>query len=128
MGWNSWNAFMGDISEDLIRETADAFAKLGLKDYGYEYIVIDDGYLLKDRDSDGKIQPDTSKFPSNSFKPLADHIHGLGLKFGMYNCAGRTTCMGLAGSFGHEESDAKQFADWGIDFLKYDYCSNPIET
>lgn len=126
MGWNSWNTFHGDISEELIRQTADLFVSLGLKDLGYEYVVIDDGYLLKERDAQGKLQPDVSKFPSNSFKPLADYIHGLGLKFGMYNCAGTKTCMGFAGSLGHEESDAKQFASWDIDFLKYDFCNNPI--
>lgn len=125
MGWNSWNSFWGEINEQLIRDTADAFIKTGLKDAGYQYVVIDDGYLLKERDAKGNIIPDPVRFP-NGFRPLSDYIHSLGLKYGMYNCAGTLTCMGLAGSFGHEENDAKMFSAWDIDYLKYDFCYNPI--
>lgn len=125
MGWNTWNSFWGDINEQLIKDSADAFVSSGLKDAGYQYVVIDDNYLLKERDADGNMIPNPDTFP-NGFRPLADYIHNLGLKFGMYNCAGTYTCMGLAGSFGYEEKDAKMFNAWDIDFLKYDFCFNPI--
>lgn len=125
MGWNSWNTFGGNISEEVIKETADAMKTSGLYEVGYNYVVIDDGYLERKRDSQGKIIPDVSKFP-RGFKPLADYIHSLGLKFGMYNSAGTGTCMGLAGSWGYEKSDAEQFAGWEIDYFKYDFCNNPI--
>ncbi|MDR0230608.1 MAG: glycoside hydrolase family 27 protein [Dysgonamonadaceae bacterium] len=128
MGWNSWNKFACDISENIIREIADAMVSTGLKDAGYEYIVIDDCWHGK-RDSLGFIQADPERFPSG-IKALADYVHSKGLKFGIYSDAGRKTCGGRPGSFGHEYQDALQYARWNVDFLKYDWCEteniNPI--
>ena len=124
MGWNSWNTFTWDINEALIREVADKFITDGYKDAGYEYIVIDDCWSLKERDRDGNLVADPAKFPSG-MQALADYIHGKGLKFGMYSCAGTHTCAGYPGSFEHEFQDARLFAEWGIDYLKYDYCFKP---
>ena len=120
MGWNSWNTFRMDISEDLIKEVADAFIVHGLKEAGYEFIVIDDGWQ-KTRDNSGNILADDSKFPSG-MKSLAEHIHAKGLKFGLYSDAGTKTCGGLPGSRGYEFQDARQYASWGVDYLKYDWC------
>ena len=105
LGFNSWNAFMGDVTEENIMRTADLMVEHGLKDAGYDVIMLDDGYLMKDRDVDGKIVIDSAKFPSG-IKALSDYVHSKGLRFGMYNSAGTLTCMGLAGSFGKEEIDA----------------------
>lgn len=124
MGWNSWNTFTWDINEQLIREVADRFVTEGYKEAGYEYIVIDDCWSLKERDAEGRLVPDPEKFPSG-MKALADYIHGKGLKFGMYSCVGTHTCAGYPGSFEHEFQDAEQLAEWGVDFLKYDYCFKP---
>lgn len=124
LGWNSWNTFTWDINEDLIKNVADVFVTEGYKDAGYEYIVIDDCWSLKERDADGKLVVDPTKFP-NGMKALSDYIHEKGLKFGMYSCAGTHTCGGYPGSFEHEFQDAKQFAEWGVDYLKYDYCFKP---
>lgn len=121
MGWNSWNTFAEDISDSLIRETADAMVETGLRDLGYNYLVIDDCWSKRLRDENGRIVPDPDKFP-NGIKPIADYVHSKGLKFGMYSCAGAVTCARYPGSFEHEYDDAKMFADWGVDFLKYDYC------
>ncbi|MBD5460677.1 MAG: glycoside hydrolase family 27 protein [Lachnospiraceae bacterium] len=121
MGWNSWNTFGSDISEDLIRETADSMVAAGLPDYGYEYLVIDDCWSLRERDSQGRLTADPAKFP-HGMKAVADYVHSKGLKFGMYSCAGNLTCAGYPGSFEHEFTDAATFAEWGVDFLKYDYC------
>ena len=121
MGWNSWNTFGENISEELIMETADAMVSTGLAAAGYEYIVIDDCWSLRQRDEEGKIVADPAKFP-HGMKYLADYIHSKGLKFGMYSCAGNLTCAGYPGSFEHEFLDARTFAEWGVDFLKYDYC------
>lgn len=124
MGWNSWNTFTWDINEELIRNVADLFVSEGYKDAGYEYIVIDDCWSLKERDSKGNLVPDPEKFPSG-MKALADYIHSKGLKFGIYSCVGTHTCAGHPGSFEHEFQDAALFAEWGVDFLKYDYCFKP---
>lgn len=124
LGWNSWNTFTHEINESLIKEVADCFVEKGYKDAGYEYIVIDDCWSLKERDENGNFVPDPKKFPSG-MKALADYIHERGLKFGMYSCVGTRTCAGFPGSFEHEFEDAKQLADWGVDFLKYDYCFKP---
>ena len=124
MGWNSWNTFGPNINEKVVRDTADAFITKGLKDAGYEYVVIDDCWSLRDRGTDGRIVPDPEKFPSG-MKALADYIHSKGLKFGMYSCAGTRTCAGYPGSFDYEFIDAKTFAEWGVDFLKYDFCYKP---
>lgn len=125
MGWGSWNLYQTNISEAKIKAQADAMVSTGLSEKGYEYIVIDDGCLQATRSADGLLQPQTSKFP-NGFKSLSDYIHSLGLKFGMYNAAGTMTCQRLAGSYDHEYTDAQTFADWGTDFLKYDWCNNPL--
>ncbi|MDR2942186.1 MAG: glycoside hydrolase family 27 protein [Treponema sp.] len=124
MGWNSWNTFGGNINEELVKNTADAFISHGLKDAGYEYIVIDDCWSKKSRDENGRLVPDKNKFP-NGMKALADYIHSKGLKFGIYSCAGIHTCAGYPGSFEHEFVDAVTFAEWGVDYLKYDYCYKP---
>jgi alpha-galactosidase len=124
MGWNSWNTFGGNISEELIRETAQAFRDEHLMDAGYRYVVLDDLWHALGRGEDGRLQPDPHKFP-RGMKPLADHLHRLGLRFGMYSCVGTHTCAGMPGSFANEELDAQTFAAWEIDFLKHDYCYKP---
>lgn len=124
MGWNSWNKYGCDINETIIIETAKEIKNLGLLDYGYEYIVMDDCYALKTRDATtNKMIEDPSKFP-NGIKNMSDQIHDLGFKFGMYSSAGKFTCGGYPGSLDYEEIDAQNFADWGIDYLKYDNCYN----
>lgn len=120
MGWNSWNKFGCDVSETLIREIADAMITSGMKDAGYEYIVIDDCWQI-DRDEKGMIVADPDRFPSG-MKALADYIHSKGLKFGIYSCAGTKTCEKRPGSHGMELIDAQTYADWGVDYLKYDWC------
>ncbi len=120
MGWNSWNKFGCNVSEQLIRGQADAMVASGMKAAGYTYLVIDDCWQ-KSRDADGNIQPDPERFPSG-MKALADYIHAKGLKFGLYSDAGALTCGGRPGSAGHEFQDARQYARWGVDWLKYDWC------
>ena len=124
LGWNSWNTFTWEINEELIKQAADAFVESGLKDAGYEYIVIDDCWSEKQRNEKGELVPDHYKFP-NGIKAVADYVHSKGLKFGIYSCAGTHTCAGHPGSFEHEFQDAETFASWGIDYLKYDYCYKP---
>lgn len=124
MGWNSWNTFGESISEELVMEAADALVSSGLRDAGYTYVVIDDCWSLRERNAEGKIVADPAKFP-HGMKYLADYIHSKGLKFGMYSCAGTQTCAGYPGSFNHEFTDAQMFADFGVDFLKYDFCYKP---
>jgi alpha-galactosidase len=121
MGWNSWNGFHCDVSEKLIREVADAIVTSGMKDAGYQYVVIDDCWQ-GERDKDGFIQPDPNRFPSG-MKALADYIHSKGLKFGIYSDAGWRTCGGRPGSRGYEYQDALTYARWGVDYLKYDWCN-----
>jgi alpha-galactosidase len=121
MGWNSWNKFSCNVSEKLIRDTADALVSSGMKAAGYEYVVIDDCWQTK-RDEKGKIVADPERFPSG-MKALATAIHAKGLKFGIYSDAGTLTCAKRPGSKDHEEQDAKTYAAWGIDYLKYDWCS-----
>ncbi len=122
MGWNSWNKFGCDVSESLIREVADAIVSTGMKDAGYEYVVIDDCWQVSRTDS-GEIVPDAKRFPSG-MKALADYVHGRGLKFGLYSDAGTKTCQGRPGSHGFETQDARKYAEWGVDYLKYDWCSS----
>ena len=130
MGWNSWNRFGCDINEKVIRQAADAMFTSGMKEAGYEYIVIDDCWQAG-RDSLGFIQADPQKFPSG-IKALADYIHSKGLKFGIYSCAGRQTCGNRPGSRGHEYQDALSYASFGVDFLKLDWCNtdgqNAVES
>lgn len=123
MGWNSWNTFGKDISEKLIMEITDTIVNDGYKSAGYEYIIIDDCWSLKER-VNGNLRADPKLFP-NGIKYLSDYIHSKGLKFGMYSCAGFRTCAGYPSSYGHEFKDAKQFAEWGVDYLKYDFCNFP---
>ena len=121
MGWNSRNTYGENINEQLIMETADAMVAEGLLEKGYEYLVIDDCWSLKERDENERLVADPVKFP-HGMKAVADYVHSKGLKFGMYSCAGNLTCAGYPGSFEHEFIDAETFAEWGVDFLKYDYC------
>ena len=121
MGWSTWNKFQGNISEDVIRGIADVMAESGLRDAGYTYINIDDCWHGK-RDANGFIQADAKKFP-NGMKALADYVHSKGLKLGIYSDAGTATCAGEPGSLGHEYQDALQYARWGVDYLKYDWCN-----
>ena len=121
MGWNSWNKFGCDVSEQLIRETADAIVSSGMKDAGYQYVVIDDCWQVS-RDRNGIIVADPQRFASG-MKALADYVHSKGLKFGLYSDAGSKTCQGRPGSSGYEDADARQYAAWGVDYLKYDWCS-----
>lgn len=124
MGWNSWNTFTENINEALLKETVDAMKEQGFLEAGYEYVVIDDCWSLKERDAQGKLVADPEKFPGG-IKALADYIHEKGFKFGMYSCCGTRTCADYPGSFEHEFEDAKQFAEWGVDYLKYDNCFKP---
>jgi alpha-galactosidase len=121
MGWNSWNRFQCNVSESLIREIADAMVASGMRDAGYQYVNIDDCWHGS-RDSLGFIQPDAQRFPSG-MKSLADYIHSKGLKMGIYSDAGWKTCGGRPGSRGYEFQDAQQYARWGVDYLKYDWCN-----
>jgi alpha-galactosidase len=123
MGFNNWNAFGCDVNEALIKETADFFVSSGRKEAGYQYVNIDDCWSTMERDAEGKLVPDPVKFPSG-IAGLAEYVHGLGLKLGIYGDAGTRTCAGYPGSLGHEEVDAQTFADWGVDYLKYDNCFN----
>ena len=120
MGWNSWNKFGVNINEDLIKATADKMVELGLVDAGYIYLNLDDGWH-GERDEQGFIQVDPQKFPSG-MKALADYVHSKGMKLGVYSDAGWKTCAGCAGSYGHEFQDAFTYAQWGVDYLKYDWC------
>ena len=127
MGWNSWNTFGSNISDTLILETAAAMKEKGYLQAGYNYIVIDDCWSLKERDADGRLVPDPEKFP-HGMKDLADYVHSLGFKFGMYSCAGVQTCAGFPSSYDHEFTDAETFANWGVDYLKYDFCNFPANA
>ena len=119
MGWNSWNYFAGKVTDKDIRDSADQIASTGMKDAGYIYVNIDDTWQGK-RDANGVLKPN-DKFPD--MKALADYVHSKGLKIGIYSGPGTKTCAGYEGSLGHEEQDAKTYAEWGIDYLKYDLCS-----
>lgn len=122
MGWNSWNTFAINIDEKLVKETADIMVSSGLAAAGYNYIVLDDGWMTHERDINGDLVPDPQKFP-NGMKALIDYVHSKGLKFGLYNCAGTQTCAGYPGTRGYEYQDARFYAKLGIDFLKYDWCN-----
>jgi alpha-galactosidase len=122
MGWNSWNKFGCKIDEKTVREIADAMVSSGMREAGYRYIVIDDCWQI-DRDSKGNIIVDGRAFPSG-IQALADYVHSKGLKFGIYSDAGTKTCAGRPGSWGYEFQDARQYAEWGVDYLKYDWCNN----
>ena len=121
MGWNSWNKFGCNVRESLIMGMADAMISSGMKDAGYEFIIIDDCWQVS-RDENGEIVADKERFP-NGIKYLADYLHSKGLKFGIYSCAGTKTCAGRPGALGHEYQDALTYAKWGVDYLKEDWCN-----
>jgi len=122
MGWNTWNTFGGNISEDLIKGTATAMVNSGMLEAGYKCIVLDDVWMTKERDAQGNLVPDPNKFPSG-MKALGDYLHNMGFKFGIYNCAGTKTCAGYPGGRGHEYQDARLYASWSVDYIKYDWCN-----
>jgi alpha-galactosidase len=119
MGWNSWNHFAGHVTDADVRAAADMLVSTGMRDAGYVYVNIDDTWQGK-RDAEGILHPN-ERFPD--MKALGDYIHAKGLKFGIYSSPGPKTCAGYEGSLGHEAQDAKLYASWGVDFLKYDLCS-----
>ncbi len=119
MGWNSWNHFAGHVTDADVRSAADQLVSTGMRDAGYIYVNLDDTWQGK-RDAQGILHPN-DRFPD--MKALADYVHSKGLKFGIYSGPGAKTCGGYAGSLGHEVQDAKMYAEWGVDFLKYDLCS-----
>jgi alpha-galactosidase len=121
MGWNSWNKFGCDVSDELVRGMADAMVKSGMKDAGYQYVVIDDCWQVS-RDSKGNIVADAQRFPQG-IKAVADYVHSIGLKFGIYSDAGTMTCQKRPGGLGHEYQDAIIYASWDADYLKYDWCN-----
>ncbi|MFB9545784.1 alpha-galactosidase, partial [Micromonospora sagamiensis] len=129
MGWNTWNTFGCNINETLIHQMADAIVNNGLRDLGYRYVVVDDCWFNPDRDAQGNLQAHPQRFPSG-MKALGDYLHSRGLLFGIYQAPLEQTCAqyfdafpGSTGSLGHEYQDARQFAAWGVDYLKYDWCS-----
>ncbi|MDG4785327.1 ricin-type beta-trefoil lectin domain protein [Micromonospora sp. WMMD1102] len=129
MGWNSWNTFGCNINETLIRQMADAMVNSGMRDLGYKYVVVDDCWMNSTRDAQGNLQANSSRFPSG-MKALGDYLHSRGLLFGIYQAPLDRTCAqyfgsypGATGALGHEAQDARQFAAWGVDYLKYDWCS-----
>lgn len=119
MGWNSWNHFQGRVTDEVVRQMADAMVSSGMRDAGYVYVNIDDTWEGL-RDAQGNLQSN-HKFPD--MKALADYLHSKGLKLGIYSSPGPRTCAGYPGSYGHEVQDGRTFAEWGVDYLKYDYCS-----
>ncbi|MFC8970398.1 NPCBM/NEW2 domain-containing protein [Streptomyces sp. NPDC057094] len=127
MGFNNWNSThcRAEFDQDMVEGIADLFVEKGLKDAGYQYVNLDDCWALPSRDADGKLVPDPERFPGG-IKAVADYVHSKGLKLGIYTSAGTKTCdsVGFPGALGHEYSDARQFADWGVDYLKYDNCNN----
>lgn len=125
MGWNSWNKYQCDVSEELILKMADAMEASGMKDAGYEYIVIDDCWQIS-RDENGEIIADPERFP-HGMKYVADYVHSKGLKFGIYSCAGTLTCQKRPGGLGHEYQDARTYAGYGVDYLKYDWCNSSTQ-
>ncbi|MFD7883490.1 NPCBM/NEW2 domain-containing protein [Streptomyces bauhiniae] len=127
MGFNNWNSThcRAEFNEDMVKGIADLFVTEGLKDAGYQYVNLDDCWALPERNADGKLVPDPARFP-HGISAVADYVHAKGLKLGIYTSAGTKTCdgAGFPGALGHEASDARQFADWGVDYLKYDNCNN----
>ncbi|XP_050214739.1 alpha-galactosidase-like [Mercurialis annua] len=122
MGWNSWNHFQCNVNEWTVKTTADALVSTGLAALGYKYVNIDDCWADQTRDLKGNLRANSSTFPSG-IKALADYVHAKGLKLGIYSDAGYSTCSKkMPGSLGHEEQDARTFAQWGVDYLKYDNC------
>ncbi|CAI4036664.1 hypothetical protein SMKI_15G5150 [Saccharomyces mikatae IFO 1815] len=122
MGWDNWNTFACDVSEQLLLNTADRISEIGLKDLGYKYVILDDCWS-SGRNSNGTLVADKNKFP-NGMDHVARHLHNNNFLFGMYSSAGEYTCAGYPGSLGHEQEDAEFFARNGVDYLKYDNCYN----
>ncbi len=122
MGWNSWNIFAKEIDEAKIKAAADAMVSSGMRDAGYQYLVLDDAWMADQRDEQGVLQADPVKFPKG-MKDIGDYIHSKGLKFGIYQDRAYRTCQSLPGSFGHEQIDMATFAAWGVDYVKMDSCS-----
>jgi alpha-galactosidase len=123
MGWNDWNAYGCNVSETLVKQTADKMVSSGMAAAGYQYVNIDDCWMTKSRDANGNLVPDPAKFP-DGISGTAAYVHSKGLKLGIYEDAGLSTCAGYPGSLGHEQADANSFAAWGVDYLKYDNCNN----
>jgi len=123
MGWNDWNSFGCNVSEQLVEQTARFLVSSGMQAAGYHYVNIDDCWMAGSRDANGNLVPDSTKFP-DGIKGVADYVHSLGLGLGIYESAGTATCQGYPGSLGHEQQDANSFASWGVDYLKYDNCNN----
>jgi len=122
MGFNTWNTFQTNINEQMLKNMVDAYISSGMKDAGYQYFVLDDGWMAMQRDSSGNLVPDPEKFPGG-MKNFVDYVHTKGLKFGIYNCAGTLTCGGYPGTRGYEYQDARFYAAMGVDYLKYDWCN-----
>jgi alpha-galactosidase len=127
MGWNDWNAYGCNVSEQLVEQTALAIHNDGMQAAGYQYVNIDDCWLASSRDASGNLVPNASKFP-DGIAAVASYVHSLGLKLGIYEDAGTATCAGYPGSYGHEQQDASLFASWGVDYLKYDWCNIPFSS
>ncbi len=124
MGWNDWYSVYCGVSAQLVEQTAQEMVANGMKAAGYDYVNIDDCWMAGSRDSSGNLVADPTRFPGG-IKPVADYVHSLGLKLGIYEDAGTTTCAGFPGSYGHEAQDAATFASWGVDYVKYDRCNIP---
>lgn len=122
MGWNSWNTFQTNIDLPLLKGMVDTYISSGMKEAGYTYFVLDDGWMSMERDKNGSLVADPKKFPGG-MKEFSDYVHSKGLKFGIYNCAGTKTCAGYPGTRGYEYQDARLYASWGVDYLKFDWCN-----
>ncbi|MGN6872172.1 MAG: NPCBM/NEW2 domain-containing protein [Solirubrobacteraceae bacterium] len=125
MGWNDWYSVFCGVNASLVEQSAQAMVTNGMKAAGYDYVNIDDCWMAPSRDSGGNLVADPTRFPGG-IQPVADYVHGLGLKLGIYEDAGTTTCAHLPGSYGHEAQDAATFASWGVDYVKYDRCNIPF--
>src|SRR6185295_7419947 len=123
MGWNQWNTFGCTISDALVRQTADRIVSTGLRDAGYNYVNIDDCWMARNRNSSGHLIADPANFP-NGMRAVADYVHSRGLKLRIYSSAGTANCKGFPASLNHEQADAKLWASWTVDYLKYDNCNN----
>ena len=124
MGWNDWYSVYCGVNAQLVEQTAQEMVADGMKAAGYDYVNIDDCWMAGSRDASGNLVADPTRFPGG-IKPVADYVHSLGLKLGIYEDAGTTTCANFPGSFGHEAQDAATFASWGVDYVKYDRCNIP---
>jgi alpha-galactosidase len=127
MGWNDWNAYQCNVSEQLVEQTALAMHNDGLQAAGYQYVNIDDCWMASSRDASGSLVANPAKFPDR-IAAVASYVHSLGLKLGIYEDAGTATCAGYPGSYGHEQQDANLFASWGVDYVKYDWCNVPFSA